>query len=657
MPNIPYKSFCWGLGTTSFRTKNFNKTVEEQLSLLDEFWQIEDNANRSWAGNNDLQADYYDFMLAKGFVRGEANNKPKDAREKTSGLVDIGLISDNRKLTEAGQALLEISRSGSFNSDNVLQIDRDSYIYLKQLLKTYNKVNGSTVRPFIILLNALSKLQYLSLDEYTYLLPLCTDNKNTETIIKNIRALREGQTTIDDIIIERLLSMENYQQALDVLLQNDVTESIICDIGMNRKSRNYDKPYYPLYIHLYDLFVNGNFDCALKVFEDTKNIKIGRLWRNYLFDTISKAQIEREPNAHFNQTLFNEAHNEADFKNAFFKVMHLLKAKATLSDYLDLNRRYIKTSEIILFEDNQVKLDIIPKHFVNSVIDELYCSAFDECDALFSDCDMEDINPALSINENVIIKGINEEFGINITTIGDVYRLVKEERYQRFHQLIDDKFTDEKLLTLLNHFENRDDNEIHRMVTDNADIPTIFEYVLGIIWYKVSEMHGDILSYMKLSRDADLLPITHAGGGEADLVYEYTATVDYPEHNLLIEATLASDTNQRRMEMEPVSRHLGRHLIRTGNKNSYCVFITPYLDINVISDFRSRKNTPYYDTQDTTQFVEGMKIIPLNTDTLKMIINGHFLYRNLYGLFETAYQSAVPPHEWYENYINRTINA
>ena len=41
--NIPYKSFCWGLGTTSFRTKNFNKTIEKQLDLLDEFWDRPEN--------------------------------------------------------------------------------------------------------------------------------------------------------------------------------------------------------------------------------------------------------------------------------------------------------------------------------------------------------------------------------------------------------------------------------------------------------------------------------------------------------------------------------------------------------------------------------------------------------------------------------------
>ena len=93
MPNIiPYKSFCWSLGTTSFRTRNFNKTIEEQLVLLDEFWSLEENKNEEWTGNKTLQARYYDFMQSKGFLEGEAENKPKDAREKTSGLVDIGLI-------------------------------------------------------------------------------------------------------------------------------------------------------------------------------------------------------------------------------------------------------------------------------------------------------------------------------------------------------------------------------------------------------------------------------------------------------------------------------------------------------------------------------------------------------------------------------------
>ena len=35
-----------------------------------------------------------------GFIEGEAPRKAKDAREKTSGLVDLGLINDERRLTD-----------------------------------------------------------------------------------------------------------------------------------------------------------------------------------------------------------------------------------------------------------------------------------------------------------------------------------------------------------------------------------------------------------------------------------------------------------------------------------------------------------------------------------------------------------------------------
>lgn len=109
-------------------------------------------------------------------------------------------------------------------------------MYLRQLLKTYNSVDGSIVRPFIILLYVLSKVEYLSLDEFTYLLPLCTSAEYTEQIIGGIQACRNHTVSFDDIIINRLLEMDNYQAALDKLLENTVTESLICEIGLNRKA-------------------------------------------------------------------------------------------------------------------------------------------------------------------------------------------------------------------------------------------------------------------------------------------------------------------------------------------------------------------------------------------------------------------------------------
>lgn len=655
--NIPYKRFCWSFGTTSFRTKNFNKTIELQLSLLDEFWKINDNAIQIWSGNNILQAEYYNFMKNKGFVDGDAGNKAKDAREKTSGLVDIGLISDDRRLTSAGKALLNISLRNDFSDDNIFRIAKDSFIYLKQMLKTYDNINGKFVRQFIVLLYLLSELDYLTFEEFTYLLPLCTDKKNTENIIGQIRKLRNGNLLVNDIIIERLMKMDNYKTGLDLLINsNNINEDIICIIGINRKSRNYDKPYFLLYKELYKVFMQNDTSAVVDLFKATKKINIGTLWRNYLFDTISEITIRNNPDIHLKHTMFSDVSDEYGFKEVFYKVMHLLKARATLSDYKDLNIRYIKTTDIILFEDNTVKLDIIPKQFFNSVIKDLYNSAFAVSDKLEEDCDIKEIHKCLVIDENIIINGINKELGTRVSDISDAYAILENVRYRRLHHLIDNKFTDDKILILLDLFKKREDSKIIEMVTDNADVPTIFEYVLGILWYKISENKGKVLDYMKLSLDADLLPKTHAAGGEADIVYEYEQAKEYPKHTLLIEATLADGTNQRRMEMEPVSRHLGQHLIKTGNLNSYCVFATNDLNINVISDFRGRKNNPYYDSRDYSKYVDGMKIIPLEIDELKVIINSKIKYKGLYPIFDIAYNSNEAPHIWYSECIKDKLN-
>jgi hypothetical protein len=158
MQNIPFKRYCWNIGTTSYRTKTFNTNIERQLELMDEFWNLEQNTGKSWSDTK-LQSHYYKFMQKKGFVKGDAPRPDKDARQKTSGLVEIGLMNDDRKLTDAGKKLLQISKIGDFSSDNELKIAKDSHIYLKQLLKMSVGIDGQAIRPFILLIYFLSKLE------------------------------------------------------------------------------------------------------------------------------------------------------------------------------------------------------------------------------------------------------------------------------------------------------------------------------------------------------------------------------------------------------------------------------------------------------------------------------------------------------------------
>ena len=115
----------------------------------------------------------------------------------------------------------------------------------------------------------------------------------------------------------------------------------------------------------------------------------------------------------------------------------------------------------------------------------------------------------------------------------------------------------------------------------------------------------------------------------------YEACVSYQRHSLLIETTLADGNNQRRMEMEPVSRHLWDYRIRFNNPFDYSLFVSTYLDKNVISDFRYRKIIPYTRDEET---ITGMKIISMATDSLKKIIENKVKYKYLYEVFDKYHE-------------------
>lgn len=663
MGKFAYKSYCWNLGTTSFRTEKFNRTIEIQLDLLDKFWQLPQNQKEVWNGNSSLQDRYYDFLKQNEFVDGSATRKDKDAREKTSGLVELGLITNNRKLTNAGIRVLQISKDGDFSIDNALQISKDSFVYLKQLLKTNNyKIENSVVRPFIVTLYMLSRHEYLSDDEFAYLLPLCTNAEYTDFISNQISRLRKNKISIDEIIINRLLSMQNYKDALEWFLNcSSVSKNAIIEIGINRKSATFDLPYFRVFLALKNVFLDGNKDenSLIELFLSIQKLNLKKWWNSYIFKPrTTKNKIKKELDEVLNFTIFNDIANEADLKTAFFKTMHLSKAKATLYDYFDLNRRYMGLSDIFLFRDSKIELDIVPKHFFNSVIDELYNDAYKKSDLLQDDCELNEISSVLIIDDDTIIGSINSELGLSIDNLSDAINELEKERYARFNKLIDEKFSDINLIELLDNFENRDDSKIKEYITDNAEVYTLFEYVLGIVWYKISERKGKILDYMKLSLDANLLPKSHAGGGEADIVYEYEKTKHYPKHTLLLEATLSNKAGQRQMELEPVTRHLGQHLLESDNLNSYCVFATTRLDINTLSDFINRRSYAFYganyNANNRSNRVKGMKITSLQTTEIKTIIQKDKKYSELYSIFDEAYKAdlnELEADEWYQKYI------
>lgn len=342
---------------------------------------------------------------------------------------------------------------------------------------------------------------------------------------------------------------------------------------------------------------------------------------------------------------------KTNLRKLFFEYMHLIKAKATLYDYFDLNMRYIKTTNCITFKDGKVELDTIPSVIFNNVKNALLDIVDIESKDLSLDVSLSDICKLIEINDKQFIDLANKKFNDKFESKKDVLTATEIIRYKKLNDLIDKIFTKDKIVELLTWFEKRDDNNIQKYFKCEADIPTLFEYVIGITWYIISKKKGKILDYMKLSLDADLLPRTHASGGGSDIVYEYEATKSYPKHTMLLEATLAEKVGQRVMEMEPVSRHLGDYLIEYNGKDDYCTFITNFLNPNLISDYRGRKNMMYYDRFGSEKSISSMKIIPIETKVLKQIITNDYNYEKIFRIFDDADNVDDEPLKWYKKTI------
>lgn len=654
--HFTFKSYAWSLGTTSFRMADFHKKVEEQLLLLQEFRK---NSKDDWCGNNKIQVNYYDYLYKNGFISGELEDnakKAKTARQKTSGLVDIGLIDDNRRLTSVGEELLTIVKNKDFSSDNKFQIPKDSFIYLKQIMKTSCVVEAGCVRPFLVVGKVLYACGgYLTEDEFTYLLPLCVNEETTNHIISSIINLRKHTIDIDDIIINTVLTCYDYPRAKSYFLSSPKEDEDIMLIGMNRDGIKHDKCYISLYHLLTKVYVNKDYSQIEKLYASTKELKgkIGTLWRKILFNN-----ARRKPSniKDLVANRFSSICNQNEFDICFFNYLHLIKIKATLLDYKDLNRRYLSITDAFLFADSNFSFTPIFESFFYGKPSRVFEEAYQSSPLLHTNVQLEEINENLIFEDTNIIAALNSKYKKDLTSIADVYTFIERDRYMRFRQLIDSKFTNEVIVSMLPKFENREfDHELINMVGGDADVPTIFEYIVGVAWYRLSGYEGKILDYMKLSLDTNLLPRTHAGGGESDIVYKYEASREYPSHTLLIECTLMEGTNARRGEMEPVSRHLANYMIDQ-DVNAYCTFVSNNLHSSVISDFRMRLNNPWYRTD--TEGVEGMKILPLHTTELRILLEKNIKYPQIYALFMSACESKIKiPPQWYTTCIKDKINS
>lgn len=662
---MKFQTFCWSLGTTSFRVKDLAYKLYKQLVILKELKSK--YPDKSW---QELQGKFYDEMHKAGLATGDAKRKEKDARQFTSSLVQLGLTDEERTPTEVGERLMHVIESGSAEKSNILKLPPEAFIFFKQMLKLRMDFNDRDykefkIKPYQIVTYMLLVLEYLTYEELTYFVPLCKTAEESNEIIDAIKKFRTGKLTVEDFLRSKIEQMANYKSALDYFLNEKVdVPDRFAAIGLGRKGKKYDEIYFHIYKQIlgFKSVKTGKArekaaEGLLNQLKKIDNGEIKKNWSKLLFGSVIIRKIEDENLSAIDSSKLVRIKNEKELKTEFFYFLHVNKWIATLNDYFDLNKRFLSLTETIVFADGKATLDIIPMAYFAPVVEKLRDLTINYTDrdtANFGkDLTIEEVYPYLIKSDDVLAKSISELYpDYDISKPAAQY--VQGKRVQRLNKIILDKFKPEDIKNMFSWFKNRNDADIAKHFEDcEASVPTIFEYVMAIVWYLISERKVDILEALNLTLDVNLLPKIHAAGGQSDIVFKYRGYNDLPDHDLLLEVTLTERDNQRRSEMEPVSRHLGQHMIRI-NKNAYAVFVANWIDNNVLCDFRQRKTTPFYDSGKS---VQNLKIIPLDIDFLEEIVNENVNYDKLYVIFEKAYNDGETDGvRWYNEKLKNELD-
>ena len=80
--------------------------------------------------------------------------------------------------------------------------------------------------------------------------------------------------------------MDNYQEAEQIFINNEVTETLISEIGMNRDGARHDKPYFKLFNEIIKVKQSQTIENIIDLFNAVNNISLGckPFWKKLLFN-------------------------------------------------------------------------------------------------------------------------------------------------------------------------------------------------------------------------------------------------------------------------------------------------------------------------------------------------------------------------------------
>ena len=620
------------------------------MSDLAEDYQVFLNRDPKW-----IESSFQEYAK----VMDEAIEKR--ARHYTSNLVKIGFTNASRSITEAGFSYLR----GNVTRDcleELLPIDNVNIALLRQLLKL--KVFGVSENgkrpyysPFVMALVLL--LSDEPIDEHSF-----------EAIVQGLTPYSSAD--IKEAVCNNTINIEGLEESvrgIDISVpvelagKEDVDFDIFRTFFRGSKNNNsISRAYFDFYYALKKFRNNKNEEAYKDLLACLDNENASLINKAFgfgkaIFNAGSKGSrydLEKfiEKNAD-HPLIISENYIEA-FYSAYTKS----KWVDGIKEYSDTTTRLLSATGLFSFK---ALPELSYKEILSLIfnINELRHNVFGEMtEDEFVNYEVTDaclFGKNLSLTailgySSDDLKAITEKIEdlLGVSTAADVKRLLNDRRSREFMAHINTKYPKKKIMELLPLFSDRSkDNQIKNEVNDAATVPTIYEYIIGIAWYYISNREFDLYSSLNLTLNADFEPVVHAGGGDGDIVIHYEDIV------AMLEVTLMNKQAQKRGEWEPVLRHTLNLKAANEPKPSITFFIADELDYNTVNIWRAVAAVSLESTN-THAKVDGVIIMPFTNTEIFTFLNQGVYYKDIVNVVKSSFAKVpqITDFSWREEVIS-----
>lgn len=560
------------------------------------------------------------------------------ARHYTSNLVKLGFTDGSRNISAIGELLLEPNKLKKDKIENTLPLDNINIIYLRQLMKlrVFDKDEVHFYSPFNMALYALIKRERMSENTFLELIQGSSPLTKFDSLDEFVCQYEDGDI-VSDFIVEVPQELR-----VTALLDKD----LFIKTFPNKKSQAQIEIYWKYYCLLYEFNLKrdqSSLNNLLDYFESERESlnKAFGCGKNIF---VNRKGVRPVPNEFIK-------HNKKIFESNLNEYLYVIFSKSkkldSIREYSDTTKRIFKATGIISFDNGYVELaykELCKCIFSESYLKEKVFGIITNEVNSYYDCYEEyeegiesyyclvtslcDILGYYNDEAEGVIASIRDEFdGADIT---DVPGIITDRRKQEFIMYIDNVYPIDKVKDILKMFsERKNDNIIKDIVSPDATVPTIYEYIVGIAWYYFSGKKIDLLESYNLTLSANFEPLIHAGGGQGDIViYEENRVV-------MLEATLMNANSQKRGEWEPVLRHsvnlkIEEEAANTGREVT-SFFIADSFDCNTINIWKAIASVPLQSSVNKEKFTDNVIIMPINNHELSTLIDKHEKYDEIIG--------------------------